>query len=513
MHTHPGITPGIVRAIAVAIVVALVVPATVASASVSPTEDLAAQGAVFVPDAYEPDDRPDEAYAYDPSRDGNTFTSFRTFHGTDGVVADERDVVMVLADTAGTPIWIETAYLDGWYDTRVTVRDEVGTVLRVFDDNDFFRSTYSESAHFTAPAAGAYTVTVEDISGYPFAYELHITVGCARRVAGADRFATAAAVARLQWDNTANPYYGAGYGPQHIVVANGFNPADALGGGALAARLGGVLLLTETGRLPDATRDEIVRIAESRFWSYDDVTVHVLGGTAAVADAVISELEGIRYVSSVERIAGGDRYSTAAEIATVTSARVGVGTTAFLVNGSAWPDALAVAPVAAHEGAPVLMTLATVVPQVTLDWLKDHGVTDVVVVGGEGVVSAGVYESLDASYRMRRISGETRYETARAVAAYGVQACGMDGTLATLASGEEFADALAAAPIAWWTGAPLLLTRPDTLHPEVASYFDNAGAIGQVAEDGIGCYVLGGPSAVSDTAYAAFRDLWRSFAP
>lgn len=474
--------------------------------------DVSVQAAVFAPDAYEPDDDFDDAYVYRPAVDGNTFHSYRTFDGVNGVADDEYDVIAVDVAVAGTPIWVEVMYVDGRLDTYVRIYDAAGTELVEYDDNDYWYATYSEGAYFIAPTAGRYYVEVDN-RDMMCAYELFITVGNARRVFGVDRFETAAEVSRLQWDNTGNAYYGYGYGPGDIVVANGLNPADALAGGSLAAQLGGVLLLTHPDHLPAATYDEIVRVTESLYWEDHEVHVHVLGGTAAVSDDVFEDLQGIRHVTHVHRIAGANRYATAAAIGDVMADEIGVSTSAYLVNGTAWADALAVAPVAAWANAPVLMTMKDSVPAETAAWLSDNGVTDVYIIGGESVVGAPVAAALDPLYTVHRISGDNRYATAKEVALHGVNDHGMNGQLATLASGESFADALSAAPIGWWTGAPLLLTPKDTLHAQVAAYFDESGAIGTDADDGIGCYVLGGPGAVSDTVYAAFRDHWKELLP
>jgi len=144
-----------------------------------------------------------------------------------------------------------------------------------------------------------------------------------------------------------------------------------------------------------------------------------------------------------------------------------------------------------------------------MNWLAANGITDVVVVGGTGVVGTAAFDELDALYNVTRISGTNRYETAAEVARYGVDVVGMTPELATLVSGASFADALSAAPLSWWTGGPVLLTTPDSLHPAVVDYFDEQGVIGSTYSDGIGCYVLGGSSAISDAAYAAFRDLYQ----
>ena len=501
--------------VAVALATAFAVPAGAFGAGAPIVRDV--QTAVFEPDMYEPDDTFETAYEFDPAVDGNTFYSVRTFDGTntyDALADDPADYIAVTVEETGTPIWVETMYLDGRWDSYVYIYAEDAVdetdYLESYDDNDFFYSTYSEGAYFVAPTPGTYYVGVEN-RDYTAEYELYITVGDARRVSGTSRYATAAAVSRLQWDNTNSPYYGTGYGPEYIVVANGKNPADALTGGALAAQLEGVLLLTDPATLPAETKSEIMRVASSNYWYDNDVTVLVLGGDKAVSQSVFEELQQIQYVNDVQRIAGSTRFETAVEIATMTSDLGSLGGTAYIVNGHAYADALAVAPVAAWDYAPVLLTEADDVPDATMDWLADNAITEVVVVGGEGVVSPTAFDELDALYVTERVSGESRYDTAAEVARWGVIEVGMNPDVATLVSGKGFADALCAAPLSWWTGGPVLLTTPDVLHPAVVDYFDDAGRIGSLYGDGIGCYVLGGTSAVSDAAYEAFRDLHKRY--
>lgn len=500
--------------VAIALVAMLAIPAGAFGAGVPGV--LEPSTAYFAPDKYEPDNTFATAYKYNPAVDGNTFYSVRTFHGT-GLyeeVEDSVDYIAVTVESTGTPIWVETMHLDGQWDSYVYIYAEDAVdendYLESYDDNDYFRDTYSESAYFVAPEPGTYYIGVENRDMLA-KYELYITVGDARRVAGANRYATAAAVSRLQWDNTTAPYYGTGYGPEYIVVANGLDPADALTGGALAAQLGGVLLLTDPGSLPAETRNEIMRVSEARFWDEDSVTVLVLGGPNAVSDAVFKQLQQIRHVSDVERVHGPSRFETAVEIADVTADLVSVGTTAYVVNAFASADALAVAPVAAWDGGPVLLTNMNDVPSVTMDWLAANGVTDVVVVGGTSVVGPAAFDELDALYNTTRLSGANRYETALEVARYGRDEVGMDESLATVVSGATFADALSAAPVSWWTGGPVLLTTPGALHPTVSAYFDDSMSIGSTVDDGIGCYLLGGPNAVSDAAYRTLRDLYKKY--
>lgn len=114
-----------------------------------------------------------------------------------------------------------------------------------------------------------------------------------RRLAGADRYATASAVAAA-WRETST-----------VVVATGERFPDALAAVPLAAHRGPILL-TRTDALPGATAARIAERAPER--------AIVVGGPSAVSDGVVAELEQL--VGEVRRVSGADRYATAAAVAT-----------------------------------------------------------------------------------------------------------------------------------------------------------------------------------------------------
>ncbi len=95
-------------------------------------------------------------------------------------------------------------------------------------------------------------------------------------VYGADRFATAVEVAKT-------------FGTDDAVVGvtTGMNFPDAITGGAHIARHGGMLLLTPPQRLSGVTRAYLESVVG------DTLTAYVYGGTAAVSDAVLTELSGL----------------------------------------------------------------------------------------------------------------------------------------------------------------------------------------------------------------------------
>lgn len=476
-------------------------------------------------DAYESDDTTTTATVYNPVSMGNTWTSMHTFHdlGDHDGVAEEHDYVKVTIEETGTPIFVENQRLGmGFYDPMLYIEDADGTQLAYCDDSDVWWETYSSNLYYTAPAPGTYYIHSENNGTDSYAYLLYITLGDARRVAGMDRISTAVAVTSLMYDNTNSPSYGTDYGPNKILIANGYTPWDALAGGAAAAASlddGSVLLLTNKDFLPEKTYNEIVRLTESQYWyDNDDIEIFVLGGPAAISDAVVAELETVPGVTNVERIAGLDRFETAAEIATLTAGIEGVSPTAFVVSGYSWADAIAAAPVAGYNDSPVLMSKTDDVPDVTMDWIADQGITSVVVVGGASVVGEDALDELRSAVgtaNVEVLAGETRYETARLVAQYGVDQYGMRDTTCQLVSGEAFPDALASAAMSAMTEAPTLLTKPGALHEEVVGFFEDSGSIGYnynlgITNEGWGCWVIGGASAVSPAAYDAFRDLWMS---
>lgn len=474
-------------------------------------------------DAYESDDSTATATVYNPATMGNTWASLHTFHdlGNHDGIAEQADYVKVTISEAGTPIFVENHRVgQGFYDPMIYILDSDGTQVAYCDDSNVWWETYSSNVYYVAPAAGTYYIQAENNGDDSYAYMLYITLGDARRVAGDDRIDTAIQVSSLMYDNTNSPSYGVDYGPNKILIANGYTPWDALAGGAAAAASlddGSVLLLTDPEYLPQKTYDEIVRLTESQYWEdNDDIEIFVLGGPAAVSNAVLADLKTVPGVTNVERIAGDDRFETAAKIGSLTDDIEGVSSPAFVVSGYSWPDAIAAAPVAGYNYSPVLMSGQNDVPDVTMDWIADNGITSVVVAGGSSVVGASALEELRSAVgtaNVEVLAGDTRYETARLVAQYGVDNFGMRDTTCQLVSGEAFPDALASAAMAAMTEAPTLLTKPGALHSEVTKFFEDSGAIGynynlDDTMEGWGCWVIGGESAVSAPAYEDFRDLW-----
>ncbi|AXV05029.1 hypothetical protein DVS28_a0322 [Euzebya pacifica] len=122
---------------------------------------------------------------------------------------------------------------------------------------------------------------------------------------------------------------------------------------------------------------------------------------------------------------------------------------------------------------------------------------EVVVLGGPATVSEAVADQLDDDrHDVVRLADEDRYGTAAAISA---SRFGPGITTAFVATGEDFADALAGGPWAARSGGPILLTRHGDL-PE-----PTRAEILRLSPDRV--VILGGPSAVSPVVEAELADL------
>jgi putative cell wall-binding protein len=140
------------------------------------------------------------------------------------------------------------------------------------------------------------------------------------RLAGADRYSTAVAVAEAI----------GGTGPVFLATGTGF--ADALSAGPAAAHGHGVVLLTDGGTLPASVIGYLAAHIGKVF---------AVGGQAAAAD------------SSATAVIGADRYATAAAVATTFfTAPTNVG----IASGTTFADALSGGAYLAHLDGPLLLT-------------------------------------------------------------------------------------------------------------------------------------------------------------
>lgn len=303
---------------------------------------------------------------------------------------------------------------------RGTWRSNTNNVMEVLDQGGL-RGYATDPAYFEA------------IERYINNYNLEQYDTNVERIYGDTRFETAAQISQEGW-NSSNT----------VVLADGYNYADALTGSPLASALNAPILLTRSNRLESATRDEINRLNASN--------VVILGGEHAISSDVEDELANMGL--EIERIAGETRYETSGLIAEAVIEETGA-TTGVLAYGFEFADAMSIAPYAAENGMPILLTptrdLHLEARQLT-DQLNDW-----YIVGGPHVITGAVGQRLQGrvSGDVTRISGDNRYQTNQRVVSH----FGNGGDHSYIASGTDFPDALTGSVLAGREGSNILLVN------------------------------------------------------
>ena len=203
--------------------------------------------------------------------------------------------------------------------------------------------------------------------------------------------------------------------------------------------------------------------------------------------------------ATVDRLGGDDRVATAIEVSQ--SAHPDDADTVVVARADEYADALAGAPLAASEGAPILLTSsASLLPAVESE-IRRLGARSAILLGGEAALAPAVEDRLRAiGVDVRRVAGPNRFGTAAGIAE---ELGGEFGTV-VLAEGisadpaRGWPDALSAAPYGALTRSPILLTARDALPPETAAALEDVGATETI--------VVGGPSAVGAAVVDALAD-------
>ncbi len=283
------------------------------------------------------------------------------------------------------------------------------------------------------------------------------------RLAGASRYLTAVEVSKEAYEEA-----------DTVIIAAGAdkNFPDALAASALAGKLDAPILLAEQDGFRAGTLEEIERLGAEK--------AIVLGGEKALGAEVVAALEDADL--EVERIAGENRYETAALIAEEV---LGTGKEVFLVNGDEPWDALAIGPVAAEREIPVLLTKAGALRAETKAFLVDNGITRVTILGGVKAVSEAAKNEIPAGISVKRIWGDNREATAIQIANNYFP----EATEVVVASRDKFADALVGGYFGGLNSAPVLLVYEKAIRENTDKFL-----FGLNPET---IYVLGGTSVVS----------------
>ncbi len=333
------------------------------------------------------------------------------------------------------------------------------------------RTKRSSKRSFAAVIAAALIASVLALVAAPASAATQVTITARATYSGTDRYNTAEKV---------HTGTNAKDAVTDLVIASGDNYPDALCALGLAEKEdAGILLLPQSGTMTAAAVTKAAAATQ----------VYIVGGTSAVSSAVETKLKTTtaaggagKAATAITRYAGSDRYSTCSMVANAITgtnvATFNTKKTAIVVSGEGFADAVSASMLVSGPNGqattnthPILLTQKNSLPTATEVALQNLGVTQVVIIGGTGAVSAAVETTLKASYAVTRISGTDRFDTAAKVADLAVKAIASGGFgmnkrevyLAEMGPASGGADALAAGQLVNADGSVLLGTNGGSL--------------------------------------------------
>lgn len=289
-----------------------------------------------------------------------------------------------------------------------------------------------------------------------------------KRLGGPTRFETAVAISKEHFPN----------GADTVVIARNDIAADALAASPFAVQKGAAVLLTQTASLNPVTERELKRLDPKR--------VYIAGETGAVSRGVENAVKRMGF--EVTRLGGKDRYETANKIAQAGWGKTGADSV-FIATGRDFPDALSAGAAAGSIDVPVMLVdgLGSTVRGDVDKQLRTLKPKNIYIAGGTGVVTSQLEKRLSSVAKVQRFAGGDRYATSAAIA----KKWNTVGGKVYLATGLDFADALAGSAVAGASGSPIMLSRLNCIPAPVHS------VIHQTVHPSMG-YVLGGTGVISD---------------
>ena len=193
------------------------------------------------------------------------------------------------------------------------------------------------------------------------------------RYAGADRFATAAAVSAATFSAKCGCT---------AYVATAYNFPDALAAAAAAGTVPGpVLLVNASGGINASTKTELKRLKPAH--------IVVLGGTGAVSAAVYNLLKTYAPAGKIARYYGSDRYATAAAVSHHTFGSP-CHCSVYVAAGTDFNGALSAAAASTLKGPLLLVSTTGALPAATVAELKSLQPSQIIVVGSTSLVLSAV---------------------------------------------------------------------------------------------------------------------------
>ncbi|WP_101773833.1 cell wall-binding repeat-containing protein [Peptostreptococcus faecalis] len=252
----------------------------------------------------------------------------------------------------------------------------------------------------------------------------------------------------------------------YAVVVSGEGYADALSASPYAKKINAPLFFLNK----NSVSDKIITTMKS----LGVKNIEIIGGNNSISNIqenIIKSKLGV----NINRITGSDRYETSKNI----YSKMGDSTSAIVVSGQDFPDALSSVSLAAELNAPIVLNNEENIRNIN----SNNSLENVYIVGGERSVPS---ISIESKKNSERISGVDRYETSMKIYEK------VRGNKNILVSGKVFPDSLSAVNLMQnnadkWN---LLLTNKDSINKNTKELVEKNTTI-----------ILGGTESISKTLF------------
>ena len=286
-----------------------------------------------------------------------------------------------------------------------------------------------------------------------------------QRISGENRVQTAIEVSKKMFKE----------GTNKVVLANQDNYSDVLTAAPFAKANNASLLYISSKSISKEVMSEISRLKAKE--------ITIIGGEKSVDEGLKKELEKRNF--KVDRLSGSDRYKTSAQIA---AKLIGDKTTTLeIASGENYADALSLNNAAEKDKAPILLVRVNAIDKSVEDVIKSSKASLINIAGGEKSVSENTKANIKkiSNATVNRMGGADRYETSILLAKYSGAK-----EVVVVASGENFADALVAAPFSAKQKGAILLTNKEKLGQKAEQFIKDTKFNKS--------YVIGGEKSVSE---------------
>lgn len=246
--------------------------------------------------------------------------------------------------------------------------------------------------------------------------------------------------------------------------------------------------------------------APSGAWVFDAGTLNYANGVGGagisnprvqtMSTNLLTRQSGAKLTVTKSRAGGPTRYETAVEASQHAFAS-NFGGPVYITTGLDFPDALGASAATQGKG-PVLLVPRSSLPTAVRDELVRLKPGKVFIVGGSDVVTDDVIQAVQAAIGVtpQRVAGPDRYATDANLSAV---TFAPGASVAYVATGRDFPDALAAGTAGAQLGGPVLLTQPTGLPTSTLNELQRLKPQRIV--------VAGGSSVVSDSVLSALSNI------